>query len=337
MFDGSNTIVCYDRSNLNVRVAPDYYFAVGIDPETVKFRGIYRTWIQGKPPDFVLEVASPSTARNDETRKRDIYAGMGVPEYWRYDPTDLVDPNQRPLYAVALVGEVLVNGAYQPLPITPGPEGCIMGYSPALGVSLAVKDKRLMVYDHALEDFVAEFEEQERAKMQAQAEARAEREMRIAEQERRGSRRERAQRASRHHPTAGRGTAPPAGGRLTSDSLVKVVCLELVAFILSLSKDGRASFVFELGSLHWSGCLFVRANHPKGDQEDSSRHRQWAPKSIFAGRDKSKCHYCCCQQNEHVNRISAQLDSEAERDKQSCCNPDPRKDRMGPPVYGQAD
>ena len=180
VFDGSNTIVCYDRSNLNVRVAPDYYFAVGIDPETVKFRGIYRTWIQGKPPDFVLEVASPSTARNDETRKRDIYAGMGVPEYWRYDPTDLVDPNQRPLYAVALVGEVLVNGAYQPLPITPGPEGCIMGYSPALGVSLAVKDKRLMVYDHALEDFVAEFEEQERAKMQAQAEARAEREMRIA-------------------------------------------------------------------------------------------------------------------------------------------------------------
>ena len=180
LFDSSNTILCYDPSNLNIRVSPDYYFAVGIDPETVKNRGIYRTWVQGKPPDFVLEVASPSTARNDETTKRDIYAGMGVPEYWRYDPTDLIDPNQRSLYAVPLVGEILVDGAYQPLPVTPGPEDCIMGYSPALGVSLAVKDKRLMVYDQELGDFVAEFEEQEQAKMQAQAEARAEREMRVA-------------------------------------------------------------------------------------------------------------------------------------------------------------
>ena len=180
LFDSSNTNVCYDPGNLNVRVLPDYYFAVGIDPETVKHRGIYRTWVQGKPPDFVLEVASPSTAKNDETTKRDIYARMGVPEYWRYDPTDLVDPSQRPLYATPLVGEILVDGEYRPLPINPGPEGCIMGYSPALGVSLAVKDKRLVVYDHRLEDFVAEFEEQERAKTQAQAELRDERAARIA-------------------------------------------------------------------------------------------------------------------------------------------------------------
>jgi Uma2 family endonuclease len=187
LFDSSNTIVCYDPGDLNVRVSPDYYFAVGIDPETLKYRGIYRTWIQGKPPDFVLEVASPSTARNDETTKRDIYARMGVPEYWRYDPTDLIDPNRRPLYAVPLIGEILVDGAYRPIEIAPGPEGCIMGYSPALGVSLAVKDKRLVVYDHELGDFVAEFEEQERAKMQAQAEAQAERELRLAEQERRAA------------------------------------------------------------------------------------------------------------------------------------------------------
>ena len=180
LFDSSNTIVCYDPSNLNVRVSPDYYFAVGIDPETVKHRGIYRTWVQGKPPDFVLEVASPSTARNDETTKRDIYASMGVPEYWRYDPTDLIVPNQRPLYAVALIGEILVDGAYQPIEITPGPEECIWGYSPALGVSLAVKDKRLWVYDHELGEFVEEFEEQESAKRRAQAEAQAERELRVA-------------------------------------------------------------------------------------------------------------------------------------------------------------
>ena len=180
LFDSSNTIVCYDPNDLNVRVSPDYYFAVGIDPETVYHRAIYRTWVQGKPPDFVLEVASPSTARNDETTKRDIYAGMGVPEYWRYDPTEFVAPDRRPLYTVPLIGEVLVNGAYQALEIAPGPEGCIMGFSPALGVSLAVKDKRLMVYDHDLREFVEEFEEQESAKRRAQAEAQAERTLRVA-------------------------------------------------------------------------------------------------------------------------------------------------------------
>ena len=185
LFDTSNTILCYDPGNLNVRVSPDYYFAVGIDPETLKYVSIYRTWVQGKPPDFVLEVASPSTARNDETTKRDIYARMGVTEYWRYDPADRIDPRQRPLYAVQLIGEILVDGEYQPIEITPGPEDSILGFSPALGVSLAVKDKVLMVYDHDLGEFVAEFEDQERAKMQAQAEARAERELRVAERERR--------------------------------------------------------------------------------------------------------------------------------------------------------
>ena len=42
----------------------------------------------GKPPDFVLEVASPTTASNDYTDKREEYAAFGIPEYWRFDPTE---------------------------------------------------------------------------------------------------------------------------------------------------------------------------------------------------------------------------------------------------------
>ena len=42
---------------------------------------------QGKPPDFVLEVASEGTGREDETVKRDAYEAMGVREYWRFDHT----------------------------------------------------------------------------------------------------------------------------------------------------------------------------------------------------------------------------------------------------------
>ena len=40
---------------------------------------------QGELPDFVLEVASVTTGQNDYTRKRDDYAALGVPEYWRFD------------------------------------------------------------------------------------------------------------------------------------------------------------------------------------------------------------------------------------------------------------
>ena len=41
------------------------------------------------PPDAAFEVFSPSTARNDRGRKRDLMARYRVPEYW------VVDPNER--------------------------------------------------------------------------------------------------------------------------------------------------------------------------------------------------------------------------------------------------
>lgn len=38
------------------------------------------------PPDFVVEVLSPSTARNDRGVKFVDYAANGVAEYWIVDP-----------------------------------------------------------------------------------------------------------------------------------------------------------------------------------------------------------------------------------------------------------
>ena len=40
------------------------------------------------PPDAAFEVLSPSTARNDRGRKRDLMARYRVPEYWVVDPKD---------------------------------------------------------------------------------------------------------------------------------------------------------------------------------------------------------------------------------------------------------
>ena len=41
----------------------------------------------GKPPDFVLEIASPRTAHIDIGAKRRDYAALGILEYWRFDET----------------------------------------------------------------------------------------------------------------------------------------------------------------------------------------------------------------------------------------------------------
>ncbi|HUI25798.1 MAG TPA: Uma2 family endonuclease [Candidatus Kryptonia bacterium] len=38
------------------------------------------------PPTLVIEILSPSTARRDQTEKKDIYARNGVDEYWIVDP-----------------------------------------------------------------------------------------------------------------------------------------------------------------------------------------------------------------------------------------------------------
>lgn len=40
-------------------------------------------------PDLVVEILSPSTARHDKIRKRELYARFRVPEYWQADIDEL--------------------------------------------------------------------------------------------------------------------------------------------------------------------------------------------------------------------------------------------------------
>ena len=58
---------------------------VAFDVPRQEHRTAYLVWREGKVPDFLLEVASNSTWRNDYGRKRDIYERLGVPEYFIFD------------------------------------------------------------------------------------------------------------------------------------------------------------------------------------------------------------------------------------------------------------
>ena len=64
---------------------PDLLIAFDVDFSLAVLQMGYSIQDQGKPPDFVLEIASPSTGRRDYTKKRNDYAAFGIPEYWRFD------------------------------------------------------------------------------------------------------------------------------------------------------------------------------------------------------------------------------------------------------------
>ena len=64
----------------NDRFVPD--FMVVCDPNKIKQTGVHGA------PDLVVEVLSPSTSRNDKTKKKDVYARCGVREYWLVSPAD---------------------------------------------------------------------------------------------------------------------------------------------------------------------------------------------------------------------------------------------------------
>ena len=119
---------------------PDLLIAFGVSAADYRASNGYIVSEQGKPPDFVLEVASESTAEADVGAKRDYYAELGIPEYWRFDETG-------EFHGTRLAGDRLVNGQYQPMLIEELPGGVLQGYSAALNLNLRWDNGQLVWRD----------------------------------------------------------------------------------------------------------------------------------------------------------------------------------------------
>ena len=122
--------VIYDSYTPGSVVAPDGCIVLGLktDAKAIKRnRRSYRIDEWGVPPAFVLEVGSPSTAGRDLGVKRELYARMGVREYWRLDRIG-------ESYPEPLVGERLVDGQYVRLELHTEPDGAVWSRSEVLGV-----------------------------------------------------------------------------------------------------------------------------------------------------------------------------------------------------------
>ena len=135
---------------------PDCLVALNlsIPPLEIELSNGYTISEVGKPPDFVLEVASESTGLRDYTIKREQYANLGVVEYWRFDRTG------GEFHDAALAGDLLTeNGRYEPMPLSEQSDGSIRGYSPALRLELRWESNWLYFWDPATRAYLPDLTE----------------------------------------------------------------------------------------------------------------------------------------------------------------------------------
>ena len=98
-----NMLMYYKEGDPKKSVAPDVFVAFGVGK---KRRRTFRTWEEANTPDFVLEVASPSTFKEDIGKKKRLYASeLKVKEYYIYDPYGQTVPS--------FIGYRLIDGLYQ--------------------------------------------------------------------------------------------------------------------------------------------------------------------------------------------------------------------------------
>jgi len=102
---GGNQFLYYNRHNRRDNLSPDAYVALDVASGG---RNVWFTWVEGKAPDIVFEITSPSTQRQDLSTaprgKVTLYGQLGVREYYVYDPA-AEGAMQPRLRAFALRGE----------------------------------------------------------------------------------------------------------------------------------------------------------------------------------------------------------------------------------------
>ena len=163
---------------------PDLLVAFNVDPEAYRDTNGYVISEQGKPPDLILEIASQATGHIDIGAKREFYQRLLIPEYWRFDATG-------EFHGIRLAGDRLVNGRYEPIEIAEVSSGVLRGHSEVLNVDWRWEEGQLSCYDPKTELHIATFESERVARLAAEARAdtaeaelRAEREAKAADQAR---------------------------------------------------------------------------------------------------------------------------------------------------------
>jgi Uma2 family endonuclease len=158
VYVSGNLFVYYQEGDSKKVISPDVFVIFGVSQRK---RRSYKAWQEDdRLPQFVLEVTSRSTRKQDEVTKPELYASLGITEYFQYDPTgDYLDPQ--------LKGQRLVNGVYQPLPIVTNWAGLDSIYSQTLDLELCLESSQMRFYDPRSQDKLLSYAELMAAKAMA--------------------------------------------------------------------------------------------------------------------------------------------------------------------------
>ena len=135
---GADMFLYYEEGVPSSVVAPDVF--VVTQTHRRHRRHSFQTWVEGRVPDLVLEVMSPTSVRRDTVTKFELYQDLGVLEYWLYDPTEegVIEPRLR--------GYRLVDGEYQPIEVREV-GGRLVGASEVLGLELHAEAQWFRFFD----------------------------------------------------------------------------------------------------------------------------------------------------------------------------------------------
>jgi Uma2 family endonuclease len=86
-----NQYLYYSEGFPRLRCAPDVMVIFGIESRS---RDNYKVWEEGEVPRVVFEMTSAGTKDEDAGFKKDLYAQIGVEEYWQFDPKQDWIPEQ---------------------------------------------------------------------------------------------------------------------------------------------------------------------------------------------------------------------------------------------------
>ena len=178
-----DTFIYYVEGDPRRSVSPDCYVVFGLSDDALQSLSLegnntYLLWEVGKVPDFILEIGSHSTARADLGSKRDLYAELGVGEYWRYDATG------RAFYGEPLVGERLVDGEYSRVELRHESDGRIWSHSEALNLDLWWVDGELRFWDPVADRWLLSQEEERDGRLVAETRASEEQAARLTAESR---------------------------------------------------------------------------------------------------------------------------------------------------------
>ena len=125
-------LILFEQGNPRAAVEPDITIALGVGRH---HRDSYKLWVEGQPPDLVVEGLSNKTWRRDVDIKPALYRDLGIREFWQVDPIGRI---QNPIN-----GYRLEDGVYSPIE----PSGTGAYPSEVLNAEIAYDRAEMVIHD----------------------------------------------------------------------------------------------------------------------------------------------------------------------------------------------